>query len=295
MQTVMWFSSGGTSSVIHNDDSENINCLLEGSKSMVMFNRSYRDIFESDSCGWSNDGGYSLADIDQIDLEKYPGFAGAESWDASMNAGDCMYIPHRWYHQVRSFGARNLAINLWFASFPYFDPTDCATAAAKENVTLDQVHFFDEEDIRFDDPKFQQEKGLLFRHAIKEAQKSSAGLLQPRFAALLLKHGPKKRNVPHTASINWIFRLLDADADGSLSAEELQFGLSDKYHENLLQAPREPLDLDESKAFERWLNGVMAMSRLKSAADFEASVGSNDHADDDDARHGVNGHEHTEL
>ena len=32
---VMWFSSGGTKSVLHNDDVDNINCLFSGTKELL--------------------------------------------------------------------------------------------------------------------------------------------------------------------------------------------------------------------------------------------------------------------
>ncbi len=35
---VMWFSSGGTKSVIHNDDVNNINCIFSGSKEFLFMN-----------------------------------------------------------------------------------------------------------------------------------------------------------------------------------------------------------------------------------------------------------------
>ena len=31
----MWFSSGGTKSVLHNDDVDNINCLFHGTKELL--------------------------------------------------------------------------------------------------------------------------------------------------------------------------------------------------------------------------------------------------------------------
>lgn len=35
---VMWFSSGDTKSVVHTDSAENINCLIAGSKTLVLVN-----------------------------------------------------------------------------------------------------------------------------------------------------------------------------------------------------------------------------------------------------------------
>jgi len=36
---VMWFSSGGTKSVLHFDAVENINCLFSGSKKFIMIDK----------------------------------------------------------------------------------------------------------------------------------------------------------------------------------------------------------------------------------------------------------------
>ena len=34
----MWFSSGDTKSVVHTDSAENINCMIAGSKQLVLVN-----------------------------------------------------------------------------------------------------------------------------------------------------------------------------------------------------------------------------------------------------------------
>lgn len=39
LNCVMWFSSGGTKSVLHNDDLDNINCLYDGTKDLVMIDK----------------------------------------------------------------------------------------------------------------------------------------------------------------------------------------------------------------------------------------------------------------
>ena len=38
---VMWFSSGGTSSVLHSDNVDNINCLFSGEKELYMVDKVY--------------------------------------------------------------------------------------------------------------------------------------------------------------------------------------------------------------------------------------------------------------
>ena len=41
IEFLFWMSSGGTSSVLHTDDYENINCVLEGSKVFTMIHPKY--------------------------------------------------------------------------------------------------------------------------------------------------------------------------------------------------------------------------------------------------------------
>ena len=53
--------------------------------------------------------------MDAVDLARYPALANVEHWTATLAAGDCIYIPEGWYHQVRSVGSRSLAVNVWFA------------------------------------------------------------------------------------------------------------------------------------------------------------------------------------
>lgn len=108
---VMWFSSGGTTSVWHNDGYENINCLIKGEKTLIMANKSdlanvYLDI---------PNGAYSSIDVDNVDDEKYPLLKHVQFYNVSMEAGDCLYIPTRWFHYVNSYN-RNIAINKWWHS-----------------------------------------------------------------------------------------------------------------------------------------------------------------------------------
>jgi hypothetical protein len=123
----MWWSSGGTKSVIHNDDQDNVNCLFEGQKRMIFWHPSDKAKIESDVCGWVDAdverqtnpryeayGAFGgKIDVDKVDLETYPMWGKLKWWDAPMEAGDCLFIPTAWYHHVRSTG-RNIAANVWW-------------------------------------------------------------------------------------------------------------------------------------------------------------------------------------
>lgn len=120
---IMWFSSGGTKSVLHNDNIDNINCLFSGVKQLYMVDKKYEEFIDFDAA----EGAYSLVDVDSVDLETYPGLSKAPWWRANMEAGDCLFIPTQWFHQVRSHtnNKRNMAVNIWFYHLPKINKTDC--------------------------------------------------------------------------------------------------------------------------------------------------------------------------
>merc|ERR1711939_201777 len=49
-----------------------------------------------------------------VDLEKFPRFTDARKWRGRLEQGDILYIPHSFWHQVNSYGRRNLAVNVWW-------------------------------------------------------------------------------------------------------------------------------------------------------------------------------------
>ena len=93
----MWFSSGGTKSVLHSDTFENFHCVISGTKVFVMIEAKYsRDIGpEHESTG------YYMLDVDAVDMAKYGGLSKVPWYNVSVEAGDCLYLPYKWLHQVR--------------------------------------------------------------------------------------------------------------------------------------------------------------------------------------------------
>ncbi|KAK3735817.1 hypothetical protein QZH41_019916 [Actinostola sp. cb2023] len=137
VDTVMWFSSGGTKSVLHNDDVDNINCLFSGTKELLFIDyKKYNDKVTLDH----RSGGYSGVDVDKVDFTKYPGLREVTYYNVTMQAGDCLYIPYKWFHQVRSYD-RNIAVNVWFKHKADFVPSNCDLAKSKEPQTLDKFLF----------------------------------------------------------------------------------------------------------------------------------------------------------
>eukprot|EP00937_MAST-01D_sp_MAST-1D-sp2_P007177 g7177.t1 len=124
----IWWGSDGVKSVIHNDDQDNVNCLFSGRKRMIFWHPKAKPTIESNRCGWvdadverrERDPQYKAygafggrVDVDSVDLERFPGFAELDWFDATMEPGDCLFIPTAWYHQVLSTG-RTMAANVWW-------------------------------------------------------------------------------------------------------------------------------------------------------------------------------------
>ena len=110
---VMWMSSGGTSSVLHNDGDDNINCVIDGRKLIVLMNASYEeDVYHGTQ--WSGYGSRSPVDTSRVDLVKWPRLANVPWYHIELFPGDCVFMPTAWLHAVRAPPGRSIAVNVWF-------------------------------------------------------------------------------------------------------------------------------------------------------------------------------------
>lgn len=208
---VMWFSSGGTKSVWHNDAYENINCLMRGKKWFIMANRS--ETHQKAHID-NREGSYSSVDVENVDTDKYPGFKDIQFYNVSMEAGDCLYIPWFWFHHVNSIGS-NLAVNIWWRS--YRSPLVCED---KTQLTLDQLHFRDgDENDDGDMPLSEAAHQMIYMH---DRMYTEETIDWPGFLECV---GPAldERGMHHItdADIRRLFKLLDSDEDELLNYVEI--------------------------------------------------------------------------
>jgi uncharacterized membrane protein YgcG len=86
----LWFSSGGTRSVLHKDMLDNVNCVIAGTKRVAIVHpRLSRE----------------------VEAERWQELQWLE---ATVEAGDCLFIPGGWYHQVATPVGRSIAVNVFF-------------------------------------------------------------------------------------------------------------------------------------------------------------------------------------
>jgi ribosomal protein L16 Arg81 hydroxylase len=110
---MLWFSSGNTSSVVHTDDYDNINCVLQGDKQFILVDPNiHKDVASEIIDNYS--GSFSSIDVDRVDYVKYPSLDNHDIhyYQINLTQGDCLFIPALWIHQVRSTN-RNIAVNYW--------------------------------------------------------------------------------------------------------------------------------------------------------------------------------------
>lgn len=147
--TSMWMGRGGSKSVVHYDDQDNLNCMFDGHKRFIFMHPKYRKKFEktkNNEFGWVDTDanrsipGYGsfmgLIDVDQVDLIKYPGWKTVEWSYADLAPGDCIYIPNRWYHQVTAQPGRSINVHVWYWRPKEFKRKECSKQATAASQTL---------------------------------------------------------------------------------------------------------------------------------------------------------------
>eukprot|EP01065_Artemidia_motanka_P001447 TRINITY_DN10651_c0_g1_i2.p1 TRINITY_DN10651_c0_g1~~TRINITY_DN10651_c0_g1_i2.p1 ORF type:complete len:343 (+),score=96.60 TRINITY_DN10651_c0_g1_i2:149-1030(+) len=110
-KTQLWVGAGGQVSPLHQDQWDNVLCQVQGTRELTLF-----DPFQIDrlypKSGVSRH--FSQVDPSKPDLERFPRFAETTSYRVVLEAGEILFVPAHWWHQVHSRDSVNVAINFWF-------------------------------------------------------------------------------------------------------------------------------------------------------------------------------------
>lgn len=110
-----------TLSPCHYDAQSNMACCVVGRRKFTLFppdqvHNLYPGPLEL------NPGGpaITMVDFDNPDFEKYPRYRAAIAVGevAELEAGDAIFIPCMWWHQVEALSSFNILINYWWNTFP---------------------------------------------------------------------------------------------------------------------------------------------------------------------------------
>ncbi|CAM4111314.1 Lysine-specific demethylase 8 [Pseudomonas reidholzensis] len=111
----IWIGPKGTLTPLHRDDSDNLFAQVWGEKSFILAAPHYREAL---GC-WatSPDGGLEGCDVDPRapDPVRFPGSDAVHFMEVVLQAGDLLFLPEGWFHQVESL-ATSLSVNFWVDS-----------------------------------------------------------------------------------------------------------------------------------------------------------------------------------
>ena len=114
----MWIG-GQTTVQTHFDLSENIACVVAGTRRVTLFAPDqlpnlYPGPLETAPGGTP----VSLARVDNPDFEKHPRFKTAleNAHAVNLNSGDAIYIPPGWWHRIQATAEINMLVNYWWTA-----------------------------------------------------------------------------------------------------------------------------------------------------------------------------------
>lgn len=95
----LWMSGGGSSSILHKDAFNAINCLYNGTKEWKMIEYKHENMIYKAYEPDREIGGFSRINPQKVDLLKYPKIAEVPWSFVTINAGDCLFLPKsKYYH-----------------------------------------------------------------------------------------------------------------------------------------------------------------------------------------------------
>jgi len=132
----IWLGNGKTIGKLHFDQFENLLSQVTGAKEFIIYppheNENLYEghlaeaqlSFDLETLEFSRDNllestsmVMSPVDIVRPDYGRYPRFARTKPLSCTVTAGDAIYLPSFWWHEVRSkpdADQRNIAVNYWF-------------------------------------------------------------------------------------------------------------------------------------------------------------------------------------
>jgi lysine-specific demethylase 8 len=110
----LWISPPDTRSPLHQDLPENLYAQLVGRKRVTLFAPAdTRNLYRQPI--FSRLPNFSRVDAEAPDLNRFPRFRHARPLTVQLEPGDLLYVPRRWWHQMRSLD-RSISLSTWWAT-----------------------------------------------------------------------------------------------------------------------------------------------------------------------------------
>jgi lysine-specific demethylase 8 len=110
----IWMGTGGTRTPLHFDSYDNLLIQLVGVKYVRLYDPDQTArLYVSRDEGYGRQGNMSEVNCEMEDLAKHPLVKDATFTEVVLFPGDCLYIPSRHWHYVRSLST-SMSVNYWF-------------------------------------------------------------------------------------------------------------------------------------------------------------------------------------
>jgi len=110
----IWMGTGGTRTPLHFDSYDNLLVQLVGAKYVRLYEKeSSPQLYVSKDKKYGGQGNMSELDCEQEDFEKHPLAKDCNYTEVVLFPGDCLFIPSREWHYVRSLST-SVSVNYWF-------------------------------------------------------------------------------------------------------------------------------------------------------------------------------------
>ncbi|XP_013382112.1 uncharacterized protein LOC106152915 [Lingula anatina] len=120
LDMILFFNTGWTNTEVHIDPYEIFYTQIRGKRQWILTPPSDGKYLHTEEFPYH--AGMCPADVDAVDLIKYPNISKAAIYNVTINEGDMLYVPEAWFHQVRTTeGDTNMGLAL------YLNHTSCIT------------------------------------------------------------------------------------------------------------------------------------------------------------------------
>jgi lysine-specific demethylase 8 len=110
----IWMGTGGTRTPLHFDTYDNLLVQLVGAKYVRLYKKeSSPQLYISKDKNYGGQGNMSELDCEREDFEKHPLSKDCNYTEVLLFPGDCLFIPSREWHYVRSLST-SVSVNYWF-------------------------------------------------------------------------------------------------------------------------------------------------------------------------------------
>ncbi|NES98967.1 MAG: cupin-like domain-containing protein [Sphaerospermopsis sp. SIO1G2] len=109
----LWMGTGGNISPLHWDSAQNLLSQIQGRKRILLFEPKQTEFLYPFPAN-SKIPHMSQVKVDRPDFNKFPKSQNARYTECTIEAGEMLFIPPFWWHQVYSLDQLNVAINFWW-------------------------------------------------------------------------------------------------------------------------------------------------------------------------------------